>query len=72
VPGHGHGHRDRQAWQVCDHERRRRGVVVPGHLRHFHRDESAVLTDGSGIDVRGEEHRHEPAGPDRALRHRGR
>ena len=36
-------------------------------LRRLHPAQPALLADGAAVDVRGEEHRHQPAGADRAL-----
>ena len=50
--------------------RRRRGGARARHLRHLHEHQPALLAARAAHDVRGEEHRHEPAGADRALRRR--
>ena len=69
VPGH--RHRDRDGQEVrgrADRRRRRRGDQ-PRRVRRLHPAQPALLPARAADDVRGEEHRHQPAGPDRALLH---
>ena len=69
VPGHRHRDRHGQARPARarptarDEEAHR-----PRRLRRLHPAQPALLADGAAHDVGGEEHRHQPAGPDRALR----
>ena len=43
-------------------------AICARHLRRLHAAEPALLADGAARHVRREEHRHQPAGADRALR----
>ena len=43
-------------------------AISRGRLRRLHAAQPALLADGADHDVGGEEHRLQPAGPDRALR----
>ena len=72
VPGHGHGDRDGQAGRARAHRRRRRAGHQPRHPADLRDVEPALLADGPAHHVGREEHRHEPARPDRALRDGGR
>ena len=72
VPGHRHRHRHGQEGPARVHRRRRRGAARGGHRAHLHRGQPALLPDGAALHVRGGQHRHQPAGPDRPVRHRGR
>ena len=66
----GHRHRDRPRLQGSGrlHGLRRRRAALPRHLRRLPGAQPALLPDGAAVDVRGEEHRHEPARPGRPLR----
>ena len=72
LPGHRHRHRHGQEGPAGPHRRRRRGGHRPGRVRHVHDGEPALLADGAAHHVGGGQHRHQPAGPDRDLRHRRR
>ena len=67
VPGHRHRDRDGQEVRGRAHRRRRRRGDQPRRLRRLHEAQPALLPARAADDVRGEEHRHQPAGPDRAL-----
>ena len=68
VPGHRHRDRVRQEGPARLGRRRRGGGAVLGRPSHLHRDQSALFADGAAVDVRGGEHRQQPAG---AVRHHG-
>ena len=70
VPGHRHRDRDRQEGPARLDRRRRRGGARARHLPDLHRDQPALLADGAAQHVRRGQHRHQPAGADRALRDR--
>ena len=72
VPGHGHRHRHGQEGRERLGGGRRRGGHFPGRRRHVRHRQSALFAIGALVHVRGEEHRQQPAGPDRALRGEGR
>ena len=72
VPGHRHRDREGQEGRARAHRRRRPRGDRARHLRHVRRRQPALLADGAAHDVRGEEHRHEPAGADRDRRGRRR
>ena len=67
VPGHRHGHDRRQERPAGLDRRRGRGVALPGDLRDLPEGEPALLPDRPALDVRGDQLRDEPAGPDRHL-----
>ena len=73
VPGHRHRDRHGQEGPVRLHRRRRRGGAsrAASSTTYTH-GEPALLADGAARHVQGEEHRHQPARADRALRHRRR
>ena len=56
------------SWTSGDDEE----ALARGIFDDLHADEPALLADGAAHDVRGDEHRHQPAGADRALRDRRR
>ncbi len=70
LPGHRHRHRRRQKGPAGLDRRQGRGVALQGGLQDLHRGEPALHPDRGPGHVRREEHRHQPAGPDRHLRHR--
>ncbi len=72
VPGHRHRHRHGQARPPRVHRRRRRGAARGGHRAHLRREQPALFPDGAAHHVRRGQHRHQPAGPDRPVRRRGR
>ena len=73
VPGHRHRDRHGQARPAGAHRGPRRGGPVPRHLRRLPDPEPALLPAGPADHVGRAQHRHQPAGPDRALRrHRAR
>ena len=72
VPGHGHGHHQRQEGPAGLHGRRRRRSPVPGRLQRLHQELFPLFPERRPDDVRREEHRHEPARPDRHRRRRRR
>ena len=69
VPGHRHGDRVRQEGPARLGGRRRGGGAGLGRAPHLHRDQPALFADGPAVDVRGGQHRQQPAG---AVRHPGR
>ena len=68
VPGHRHGDRVRQEGPARLGRWRRGGGAVLGRASHLHRDQPALFADGAAVDVRGGQHRQQPAG---AVRHHG-
>ena len=72
VPGHGHGDRQGEEGPVRVHRRRRRGGDRRGRATHLRDDQPALQPDGPADDVRGAQHRHQPAGRDQDLRRRRR
>ena len=66
VPGHRHRDRVRQEGPARGGRRRRGGADRLGRPPHLHRDQPALLADGAAVDVRGGQHRQQPAG---AVRH---
>ena len=66
VPGHRHRHRVRQEGPARLGRGRRGGGDRLGRPPHLHRDQSALFADGAALDVRGGQHRQQPA---RAVRH---
>ena len=69
VPGHRHRARVRQEGPARLGRRQRGGGAVLRRAPHLHRNQSALFADGAAVDVRGGEHRQQPAG---AVRHHGR
>ena len=67
VPGHRHRDRDGQEDRGRADRRRRRRVDLARRLRRLHPAQPALLAAGAAVDVRGEEHRHQPAGTGGAL-----
>ncbi len=67
VPGHRHRDRHGQKGPAgLDRGRRCRGDLGR-HPPHLYRDQSALQPGGAVVDVRGGQHRRQPAGPDRSL-----
>ena len=62
----GTAHRVRQEGPARLGRRRRGGGAELRRAPHLHRDQSALFADGAAVDVRGGEHRQQPAG---AVRH---
>ena len=67
VPGHRHRDRDGQEVRRGPHRRRRRRGDQQGRVRRLHEAQPALLPARAAEHVGGEEHRHQPARPDRAL-----
>ena len=67
VPGHRHGHRDRQKGPAGLQRRPRRGGSHPRGLRRLHRRQPALLAERSAQHVRGGQHPLQPARPGGAL-----
>ena len=65
VPGHGHGDRLRQEGRGCLDRDRRRGGARRRRPADLHRDPFALQPAGAARDLRGGQHRRQPAGPDR-------
>ena len=59
------GKKGQRVWVDGDEEE----ALRLGRASHLHRDQSALFADGAAVDVRGGEHRQQPAG---AVRHHGR
>ena len=72
VSGHRHRDRDGQEGPAGVDAGRRRSRARARHLRDVRRAQPALLAARAAQHVRGEEHRHELAGADRALRGAGR
>ena len=72
VPGHRHGDRQGQEGPVRLHRRRRRGGHRRGRPADVPDEQPALQPDGADHDVRGAQHRHQPAGRDQDLRRRRR
>ena len=71
VPGHRHrDHHGQEGRERLDLGRRR-SRAQPGHPQGLHRDQPALQPDGAARHVQGGQHRHQPAGADRPLRHQG-
>ena len=68
VPGHRHRDRDGQARPARADRRPGRGGDRPGRLPGVHPVEPAVFAARPTVHVGREEHRHQPAGADRAVR----
>ena len=62
VPGHRHRHRHRQEGPARLGRGRRGGGDLLRRPPHLYRDQPALLADGAAVDVRGGEHRQQPAG----------
>ena len=67
MPGHRHRDRDGQEVRGRAHRRRRRRGDQPWRVRRLHPAQPPLLAARAADDVRGEEHRHQPARADRAL-----
>ena len=65
LPGHRHRHHHRQERAAGLDRREGRGIPLQGRLQDLHRRESPVLPDRCARHVPGDQHRHQPAGPDR-------
>ena len=72
LPGYRHRHRGRQEGTAGLDRRQGRGVALQGDLQDLHRGKPALLPDRGPGHVRGDQHRHQPAGPDRHPGHRRR
>ena len=59
------GKKGQRVWVDGDEEE----ALSLGRASHIHRDQPALFADGAAVDVRGGEHRQQPAG---AVRHHGR
>ena len=59
------GKKGQRVWVDGDEEE----ALSLGRASHLHRNQSALFADGAAVDVRGGEHRQQPAG---AVRHHGR
>ena len=59
------GKKGQRVWVDGDEEE----ALSLGRPPHLHRDQPALFADGAAVDVRGGEHRQQPAG---AVRHHGR
>ena len=71
LPGHGHGDgRGLEGPAGLDGSRRRR-AHLERDLEDLHRGEPPLFADGRAHDVRGGQHRQQPAGADRHLRDAG-
>jgi fumarate hydratase, class I len=68
VPGHRHGDRHGQEGPARLDEGDDEEAIARGVARRLHREEPALFAARAALDVRGEEHRQQPAGPDRDLR----